>query len=123
MACVPCDTRRRERLDPMSPEALRPLCKSVLRQLQRGKALEPLAFMEDDACVALDGTGYFASKTLHGASCLHKVHRNGSSTYEHPMLGAAIIHPDVCAVIPLMPEPMGKQDGIEKNAGERHAAK
>src|SRR6266849_10555175 len=49
MACVPCDTRMREILDPMSPEALRPLFKSVLRQLQRGKALEPMAFMDDDS--------------------------------------------------------------------------
>jgi len=81
MACVPCDTRMREILDPMSPEALRPLFKSVLRQLQRGKALEPMAFMDDYYLVALDGTGYFASKTIHCASCLHKVHRNGSSTY------------------------------------------
>jgi hypothetical protein len=32
----------------MSPEALRPLFKSVFRPLQRGKALEPMAFMEDD---------------------------------------------------------------------------
>jgi hypothetical protein len=39
------------------------------------------------------------------------------------MLGAAIIHPDVREVIPLMPEPMVKQDGREKNDGERHAAK
>ena len=73
--------------------------------------------------MALDGTGYFASKTIHCASCLHKVHRNGSSTYYHQMLGAAIIHPDVREVIPLMPEPIVKQDGIEKNDGERHAAK
>src|SRR2546422_8459180 len=123
MAGVPCDTRMREILDPMSPEALRPLFKSVFRQLQRGKALEPMAFMEDDYLVALDGTGYFASKTMHCASCLHKVHRNGSSTYYHQMLGAAIIHPDVREVIPLMPEPIVKQDGIEKNDCERHAAK
>ena len=82
-----------------------------------------MAFMEDYYLVALDGTGYFASKTIHCASCLHKVHRNGSSTYYHQMLGAAIIHPDVREVIPLMPEPMVKQDGREKNDGERHAAK
>jgi len=31
MAGVPCDTRMRERLEPRSPEALRPLCKSVFR--------------------------------------------------------------------------------------------
>ena len=73
--------------------------------------------------MALDGTGYFASKTIHCASCLHKVHRNGSSTYSHQMLGAAIIHPDVREVIPLMPEPIVKQDGREKNDCERNAAK
>jgi len=44
---VPCDTHMREILDPMSPESLRPLFKSVFRQLQRGKALEPMAFLED----------------------------------------------------------------------------
>jgi len=44
--------------------------------------------------LALDGTGYFSSKTIHCQSCLHKVHRNGAITYSHQMLGAAIIHPD-----------------------------
>jgi len=39
------------------------------------------------------------------------------------MLGAAIIHPDQRAVIPLMPEPMTNRDGTDKNDGERHAAK
>src|SRR5436305_9943281 len=39
------------------------------------------------------------------------------------MLGAAIIHPDVRAVIPLMPEPIVQQDGTSKNDCERTAAK
>ncbi len=73
--------------------------------------------------MALDGTGYFSSPTIHCASCLHKVHRNGSITYSHQMLGAAIIQPDVRAVIPRMPEPMVQPDGTAKNDGERHAAK
>ena len=123
MTCVPCDTRMREILDPLSPALLRPLFKSVFRQLQRGKALEPMAFLEDYYLVALDGTGYFSSKTIHCASCLHKVHRNGSVTSYHQLLGAAIIHPDVREVIPLMPEPIVKQDGTAKNDRERNAAK
>ena len=45
---VPCDTYLREILDPRSPALLRPLFKSIFRQLQRGKALEPMAFLEDD---------------------------------------------------------------------------
>ena len=120
---VPCDTHMREKLDPVSPESLRPLFQSIFRQFQRGKALEPMAFLDGHYLVALDGTGYFSSKQIHCASCLHKVHRNGSITYYHQMLGAAIIHPDVRAVIPLMPEPIVKQDGARKNDCERNAAK
>ncbi len=120
---VPCDTQMREILDPVSPESVRPLFKSVCGQLQRGKALEAMMFLEDYSLLALDGTEYFSSKTIHGASCLHKVHRNGSITYYHHMVGAALVHPDQRAVIPLMPEPMIKQDGMGKNDGERNAAK
>ena len=39
------------------------------------------------------------------------------------MLGAALIHPDKREVIPLMPEPIVRQDGTSKNACERNAAK
>src|SRR6266446_6042703 len=120
---APCDTHMRETLDPVSPESLRPSFQSVFRQLQRGKALEEMTFLDGHYLVALDGTGYFSSKTIHCASCLHKVHRNGSITYYHQMLGAAIIHPDLHEVIPLMPEPIIKQDGMAKNDCERHAAK
>ncbi len=74
---APCDTSMREILDPVFPERLRPLFTSVFRQLQRGKALEPMTF--------LDG---------------------------HYLLG-----------LPLMPEPIVKQDGSRKNDCERNAAK
>ena len=83
---VPCDTHMRERLDPVSPESVRPLFKSVFGQLQRGKALEPMAFLDGHSLLALDGTEYFSSTTIHCASCLQKVHRNGSITYYHHML-------------------------------------
>jgi len=43
--------------------------------------------------------------------------------YYHQMLGAALIHPDRREVIPLMPEPIVKHDGTEKNDCERNAAK
>jgi hypothetical protein len=120
---VPCDTHMREILDPVSPKWLRPVFKSVFQQLQRGKALEPLEFLDGHYLLALDGTEYFSSKTIHCASCVQRVHRNGSITYAHQMLGAAIIHPDQRAVIPLMPEPIGNCDGMDKNDCERNAAK
>ena len=120
---VPCDTQMREILDPVSPESVRPLFRRVFGQLQRGKALESMLFLEDYYLLALDGTEYFSSKTIHCASCLHKVHRNGSITYYHQMLGAALVHPEQRAVIPLMPEPIVKQDGTGKNDCERNTAK
>lgn len=43
---APCDTRMRERLDPVSPESLRSSCKRVFRQLQRGKALADMVLLD-----------------------------------------------------------------------------
>jgi len=113
----------REILDPVEPETLRPFFKDVFGALQRGKALEEMVFVEGHYLLALDGTGYFSSTQIHCASCLETHHRNGTVTYRHQMLGAALIHPDRREVIPLMPEPIIKQDGTDKNDCERNAAK
>lgn len=123
IARAPCDSTMREILDPLSPELLRASFRSVFRQLQRGKTLEEMVFFKGCYLLALDGTGYFSSKKIHCPSCLEKHHRDGSTTYSHQILGAALIHPDKREVIPLMPEPIVKQDGTEKNDCERNAAK
>ena len=113
----------REILDPVEPESLRPLFKHVFRALQRGKVFEQMVFVEGHYLLALDGTGYFSSNQTHCDSCLATQHSNGAITYRHQLLGAALIHPDKREVIPLMPEPIIKQDGTEKNDCERNAAK
>ncbi len=120
---APCDSSMREILDPFAPEFLRPSFKMIFRPLQRGKALEAMVFFKGCYLLALDGTGYFSSQTIHCPSCLEQHHRNGAITYAHQMLGAALIHPDRRAVIPLMPEPIVQHDGTEKNDCERNAAK
>jgi hypothetical protein len=66
---VPCDTAMREILDPVAPESLRPAFKHVFRQLQRGKALEEMVFVEGHYLLALDGPGYLSSTQIHWASC------------------------------------------------------
>src|SRR5262250_3430064 len=63
IARAPCDTRMRERLDPVAPESLRPSFTLIFRQLQRGKALDPMVFLDGHYLAALDGTGYFSSPT------------------------------------------------------------
>jgi len=120
---IPSDTQTREILDPLLPEHLRPAFDDVFRQLQRGKALEPFVFYNAGYLLSLDGTGYFSSQNIHCPSCQVKEHQNGAVTYEHQMLAAVIVHPDLKEVIPLAPEPIQKQDGSTKNDCERNAAR
>jgi len=121
---IPSDTRMREILDPVDPAHLRPVFNDVLRQVQRGKALEPFVFYQGCYLLSLDGTGYFSSQKIHCASCLEKVNQQtGAVTYQHQLLGAALVHPDHQEVLPLAPEPIVKQDGSTKNDCERNAAK
>jgi hypothetical protein len=120
---APCDTQMREALDPVDPAQLEPLFEDVFRVLQRSKALESFVYWNDCYLLPLDGTGYFSSQSIHCENCLEKHHRNGEVTYQHQLLGAALVHPDHRAVIPLAPEPIIKQDGATKNDCERNAAK
>ncbi len=120
---VPCDTQMRTILDDVDPQQLRPAFTDVFRQLQRGKALEPFVFFEGQYLLALDGTSYFSSETIHCSCCLEKKSRNGKVAYSHQMLGAALVHPDLKEVIPLCPEPIIKQDGDTKNDCERNASR
>ena len=120
---VPCDTQMRTIVDPVDPEALRPVFRDVFRQVQRGKALEQFVYLKGCYLLSLDGTGYFSSSKIHCPSCMEKVSRSGEVTYYHQMLGAALVHPDLKEVIPLCPEPIIKQDGATKNDCERNAAR
>jgi len=120
---VPSDTQMRAILDLVPPEDLRSTYQDVFRQLQRGKALEPYVYLQGCYLLSLDGTGYFSSQKVHCPSCMRKEHADGTVTYYHQMLGAALVHPDKAEVIPLAPEPIIKQDGQTKNDCERHAAR
>jgi len=121
---VPSDTQMRIILDDVEPLGIRPAFKAALGQLERSKELEKFRFLGGSYLVSLDGTGYFRSNKIHCSSCLQKVNkRTGEVTYYHQLMGGVIIHPNLREVIPLMPEPILKQDGESKNDCERNAAK
>ena len=120
---VPSDTQMRVILDEVEPDHLRPGFQDVFRQLQRGKALEPLVYYHGCYLLSVDGTETFSSKQIHCPHCMQRKNNQGEVTYYHQMLNAVIVHPDYPEVIPLMPEPIQKQDGATKNDCERNAAK
>ncbi len=123
LQAVPSDTEMRAILDPLDPQALRPVFREVFRQLQRGKVLEPYVFLNGCYLIALDGVEYFRSDKVHCAHCLTRTHQDGHRSYYHQMLGAVLIHPDFAEVIPLAPEPIQRADGQDKNDCERNAAR
>jgi hypothetical protein len=121
---VPSDTQMRTILDDVEPAGIRPVYKEALRRLERSKELDKYRFLGGSYLVSLDGTGYFRSKKIHCSSCLQKQNKKtGEVTYYHQLMGAVLIHPNHREVIPLMPEPIMKQDGESKNNCERNAAK
>lgn len=120
---VPCDTHMRELLDPRNPEELRPAFQNIFRELARGNVLQEMLFLDDYYLLALDGTEYFSSTQVCCEHCLQKVLRSGEVVYYHQFLGAALVCPGRREVIPLMPEPILKQDGQDKNDCERNALK
>lgn len=121
---VPSDTQMREILDPLEPDLLRPMFNDVLRELQRGKALEAYHFLDGYCLLSMDGSEYYSSKKVHCEHCMQRKNsKTGEITYYHQMLAAAVVHPDLKQVIPLAPEAIIKQDGNNKNDCERNAGK
>lgn len=119
---VPSDTYMRERLDEINPAICRQAFTRIFARLQRAHLLDHFQFM-GKYLISLDGTGVFSSSSIHCAKCCVKEHRNGTKTYYHQILGAALVHPHQKVVYPLASEPIIKEDGSQKNDCERNAAK
>jgi len=79
---VPCDTQMRTILDGVDPDCIGPIFKHVFGQLQRGKVLEKMVFMNGCYLLSVDGTGYFYSNTVHCDHCSIKINsKTGEITY------------------------------------------
>ena len=120
---IPCDSQMRTICDEVSPSDLRRPFRSLFHQVQRGKALEMMRWLDGHYLLALDGTGIYSSEELGSDYCLRKRKRKGQIEYYQQMLAGAIVHPDRREVIPLCPEMIRHQDGAKKNDCERNAAK
>ena len=103
---------------------IEPLFSDIFRQMQRGKCLEKMVYLDDYYLFSIDGTGYFSSNKIQCKSCCTKTNsKTGEVAYYHQMLSGAIVHPDFKKVIPFAPEPIIKQDGETKNDIERNVSK
>lgn len=120
---APCDSTLREVCDEVKPHELRPAFTEIVKQAHHAQALQEFVYLNGMYLLSMDGTGHFCSGKINCPECCKKVHKNGKTEYYHQMLGAVIVHPDKKQVIPLYPEAITHQDGVNKNDCESNAAK
>ncbi len=120
---IPKDNQMRDVIDKIDSTQLQPIFKNYFSRLQRGKHLEQYQLFPGLYVCSLDATQYFSSQKIHCSSCLTTKHKLGGVTYSHKVLQAAIMHPDMRQVIPLMPEEIRNGDGSVKQDCEINAAK
>src|SRR2546428_8428697 len=77
VAQIPCDNQVRTLLDPLAPRSLDPVCIEVFKSLEQHRMLDTFRVLGDQRLVALDGTNYFASQTIHCHNCLTRQLSNG----------------------------------------------
>lgn len=120
---IPQDSCLRECLDAVDTAAIHPAFALLLQRLQRGNQLGGFRFLNGHYLVALDGSQYFCSETIHCPSCLTYKGSKSPLRYCHQILQAVILNPHLRQVLPLAPEPIANTDGKKKQDCELSAAK
>lgn len=120
---LPTDNQIRNLLDPVDPKLLWPAYRRTFKYLQKQGVVKRFRSFANTLLVAVDGTGYFYSESIHCDQCSVAKHRDGRVTYSHTALMPAVVGPDIPQVIPLEPEFITPQDGHKKQDCEAVAAK
>lgn len=122
MIRVPSVPQIRNIVDGIPATALSGVFHWVYQALRRGGHLRPFQYL-GGLLIALDGTQYFDSHSLHCEHCSSRTHKNGTVTYFHRAILPVIVAPGQTQVISLAPELLTPQDGCEKQDSEVAAAK
>ena len=120
---IPKDSQMKEVIDAIDGSVLEPVFEDWFRDLQRGNHLKRYCFLGDYYLISFDGSGYFSSDKICCSGCLRKESKRGKIRYEHQIVQAALMHPNMRQVIPLAPEAIKNTDGRDKQDCEIEAGK
>lgn len=123
LQAIPSDNHIRDLLDQVPPSSVFPMFEHVFAALNESGHLDTFRAVDQQLLIALDGTQYHASNTVHCDGCTVKQHRNGTTSYAHTVITPVIVKPGYHQVIPLEPEFITPQDGHHKQDCETTAAK
>jgi len=120
---VPSTPQIRNLLDPVSPQAILPLYRTLFEGLAESGQLAQYRAVHDSLLVALDGTTYYSSQKISCPQCSQRQLNNEQTLYSHQVVTAVVVHPDLPHVLPLEPAFIHPQDGSDKQDCEIAAAK
>jgi hypothetical protein len=120
---LPSDNHVRSLLDPVDPKALGGVFAQSFQYLQGQGVVQRFRDVGNTLLVALDGTEYFRSESIHCPQCSVARHSDGRVVYSHSALMAAVVKPGFPQVIALQPEFISPQDGHDKQDCESAAAR
>jgi hypothetical protein len=111
---IPCDNQIRNLLDEVPPVQLFPLFEELFERLEQTGQLSKFRAFDNNLLMAIDGTEYFSSTTLHCPNCSSRQHKNGTIHHFHGVVTPVLVCPGQTQVIPLVPEFIQPQDGHDK---------
>ena len=117
------DTQMRRLLDPIEGRVIHQRLVDIVNvHAQRSGVLKQFCVFTDRLAVSLDGVEHFRSSKVKCDHCLSKQSKGQPRQYYHQMLCGSLVHPDHRQVLPVVAEPIIRQDGERKNDCERNAA-
>lgn len=120
---VPSDSEMRTILDKVEISDFKSIFRGLVAKLRQAGVWKEYEYYQGHIICSIDGVHHFSSERVHCEQCLVYEKKNGQKEYRHYMLSGSIVHPDKKEVMPVVHEPIVKQDGSEKNDCERSAAK
>ena len=122
MEGIPTDTHIRNVLDEIDSHELEKTYAALLAEARKQGVLERNRSYSNNLRIAVDGTQYYRSETIHCRKCSEKRNENGTTSFFHTII-APMIMLEENRVLPLAPEFIEKQDGSEKQDCERNGFK
>jgi hypothetical protein len=119
---IPSNPQIKTLLDEIEPDGFGGVFNDSLKAAENRGVLEYYRVLDGGVLLALDGVWYHSSENIHRKRCLHTT-KDGVTTWYHTMLAGTIVKPGDTVVLPVMGEPIGNDDGSEKQDCERNAMK
>jgi len=120
---APSDSGMRTILDEVEWKEFGGVFTGILGQVKSAGVLKSYEYYQGYKIGSLDGVHYYSSEKICCKQCIEIKKQNGKTEYRHSMLSAVLVHPDKKEVLPLLSEPIMKQDGEKKNDCGRNASK